>query len=58
LATEEAGAGRHNLQSALDALHADVERLNMAPFWAVDTSADHDEDRQVRDKQKAIPHIW
>lgn len=52
------GASQSNLQAALDILHADVERLNMAPFWAVDTSANHDEDQQVRDKQKAVPHVW
>ncbi|MEE8171763.1 MAG: hypothetical protein V3T62_02415, partial [Alphaproteobacteria bacterium] len=37
------------MNAALDALHEDVFRKNMAPFWAVDTSADHDEDRQVMD---------
>jgi gentisate 1,2-dioxygenase len=30
----------------------------MAPFWAVDTSVEHDEDRQVMDTQKAVPFIW
>jgi gentisate 1,2-dioxygenase len=30
----------------------------MAPFWAVNTDAYHDEDRQVRDKSKAVPFIW
>jgi len=52
------GVSQHNLQSALDALHDDVARMNMAPFWAVDSSADHDEDRQVRDKKKAVGHVW
>ncbi|MGD9741049.1 MAG: cupin domain-containing protein [Dongiaceae bacterium] len=48
----------HNLKAALDQLHADVFDANMAPFWAVNTDAYHDEDRQVRDKSKAIPFIW
>jgi len=50
--------GDHNRRTALDALHADVERHNMAPFWAVDTKAAHDEDRQVLDKKKAVPFVW
>ena len=45
-------------QAALDALHADVYRLNMAPYWVVDRSAAHDEDRQVMDQRKAVPYIW
>ena len=50
--------GDHNRRAALDALHADVARHDMAPFWAVDTSVDHDEDRQVKDKKKAVPCVW
>lgn len=30
----------------------------MAPFWAVNPSAAHDEDRQVIDKKRAVPFIW
>jgi gentisate 1,2-dioxygenase len=45
-------------QTALDALHADVYRLNMAPYWVVDRSVAHDEDRQVMDERKAVPYIW
>ncbi|NIA69756.1 cupin domain-containing protein [Pelagibius litoralis] len=48
----------HNLKAALDKLHEDVHSADMAPFWAVDTTADHDEDRQVMDKKKAIPFVW
>jgi gentisate 1,2-dioxygenase len=48
----------HNLQSMLDELHADVRRNNMAPYWVVDRSVEHDEDRQVMDPNKAIPFIW
>ena len=47
-----------NRAAALDTLHADVERHHMAPFWAVDTSVDHDEDRQVMDRRKARPFVW
>jgi gentisate 1,2-dioxygenase len=50
--------GEDDRQAALDALHADVERNDMAPFWAVDTSVGHDEDRQVMDKKKAVPFVW
>ncbi len=46
------------MNAALDALHEDVFRKHMAPFWAVDTSADHDEDRQVMNKKKALPFVW
>ena len=45
-------------QAALDALHADVARLNMAPYWVVDRTARHDEDRQVMDSRKAVPYVW
>src|SRR5438477_12934569 len=48
----------HNLQKALDELHADVYRHNMAPYWVVDRTKLHDEDSQVMDKRKAIPFIW
>ncbi len=48
----------HNLQSALDQLHADVHRNNMAPYWVVDRTVSHDEDRQVMDPNKAVPFIW
>ncbi len=47
-----------NRQAALDELHAEVYRRNMAPFWAIDKSAAHDEDRQVMDPTKAVPFVW
>ncbi len=47
-----------NRQAALDDLHAEVEANNMAGYWVVDTSANHDEDRQVMDTNKAIPFLW
>ena len=48
----------HNLQAAMDQLHADVHRHHMAPFWAIDKSNKNDEDNQLRDKRKAVPFIW
>lgn len=48
----------HNLEAAMDQLHADVYDRQMAPFWAIDKKSAHDEDNQVKDKQKAVPHIW
>lgn len=48
----------HNLQARLDALHEDVRRNNMAPYWVVDRNVAHDEDRQVMDPNKAVPFIW
>jgi len=51
-------SGDHESERALDQLHADVYRHNMAPFWAIDRSAKNDEDRQVMDKNKAVPFIW
>jgi gentisate 1,2-dioxygenase len=47
-----------NLQAALDQLHADVFKHNMAPYWVVDRSVKHDEDRQVMDTRKAVPYLW
>jgi len=52
------GAEGSNLQAALDQLHQDVYRHHMAPYWVVDRSVKHDEDRQVRDARKAVPFIW
>ena len=44
--------------TALSNLYAELDKNCVAPFWAVGSSADHDEDEQVRDKAKAIPFIW
>jgi hypothetical protein len=43
----------HNLQVVLDQLHAGPVRNNKAPYWVVDQSANHDEDRQVMKGRKA-----
>jgi gentisate 1,2-dioxygenase len=45
-------------QAALDALHRDVYANHMAPYWVVDRSAAHDEDRQVMQGRKAVPFLW
>src|SRR6202047_2333715 len=47
-----------DLQASLDALHRDVYANNMAPYWVVDHSVVHDEDRQVMQGRKAVPFIW
>lgn len=52
------GEQRNNKAAALEALYADLEQKHIAPFWAVDARADHNEDRQVMDKKKALPFIW
>ena len=50
-------AGR-DLETALDALHRDVYANHMAPYWVVDRSVAHDEDRQVMQGRKAVPFLW
>jgi hypothetical protein len=45
----------HHLQVVLDQLHAGPVRNNKAPYWVVDQSANHDEDRQVMKGRKAAP---
>jgi gentisate 1,2-dioxygenase len=56
--THSAGAPNAELTAALDALHRDVYANNMAPYWVVDRSVAHDEDRQVQQGRKAVPFIW
>jgi gentisate 1,2-dioxygenase len=55
-AKEKVVAGE--LEARLDALHRDVYANNMAPYWVVDRSVAHDEDRQVQQGRKAVPFIW
>jgi gentisate 1,2-dioxygenase len=52
------GNRRDGRSAALEVLYEDLRRKSIAPFWAVDPGADHDEDRQVADTQKALPFIW
>lgn len=44
--------------ATLSSLYSELDKNHIAPFWAVDSSAEHDEEEQVRDKAKAIPFIW
>ena len=55
-AKEKAVTG--DIEAALDQLHRDVYANNMAPYWVVDKSVAHDEDRQVMQGRKAVPFIW
>jgi gentisate 1,2-dioxygenase len=55
---EQISTGADNLEASLDALHRDVYANNMAPYWVVDRSNAHDEDRQVMQGRKAVPFIW
>ena len=48
-----AGEANPELAASLDALHRDVYANNMAPYWVVDRSVAHDEDRQVAQGRKA-----
>jgi hypothetical protein len=47
----------HNLQVGLDQLHSDPVRNNRVPYWGVDQSANHDEDRRVMKGRKAAPFV-
>lgn len=47
-----------NREARLEALYGRLDALDMAPYWAVDGAADHDEDAQVLKARKARPHIW
>src|SRR6202048_436690 len=55
---QSAGEANPELAASLDALHRDVYATNMAPYWVVDRSVAHDEDRQVQQGRKAVPFIW
>ena len=47
-----------NRSAALEALYQDLDSKHIAPFWAIDAAAKHDEDQQVMDKKKAVPFVW
>lgn len=42
----------------LDALYRQLDELAMAPYWAVDSGSEHDEDAQVLKARKAVPWVW
>ena len=47
-----------NREARLDALYDRLAENDLAPYWAVDSEADHDEDGQVLKGSKALPYIW
>jgi gentisate 1,2-dioxygenase len=47
-----------NRAARLKAVYEKLGRLDMAPYWAVDSDADHDEDSQVLKASKAVPYQW
>lgn len=47
-----------NREARLDALYDRLAINDLAPYWAVDSEADHDEDGQVLKGSKALPYIW
>ena len=47
-----------NRDARLDALYERLSANDLAPYWAVDSDADHDEDGQVLKGAKALPFIW
>ena len=58
MSATQKSAMSEELKAQLDALHRDVYANNMAPYWVVDRSVAHDEDRQVEQGRKAVPFIW
>ena len=45
--------------AALDALHAEIARRNMFPFWAATPGAQHDEVRRLMgETRRAAPFLW
>jgi gentisate 1,2-dioxygenase len=51
-----AGADR---ASSLDALHEDIARKNMFPFWAATAGPEHDEVRRLMGAApRAVPFLW
>ena len=49
---------RSNRAARLEALYGRLDALDMAPYWAVETAADHDEDAQILKARKARPYVW
>ena len=52
---EQAGSNR---EARLAALYGKLNALDIAPYWAVGTEADHDEDAQILKARKAEPFLW
>ena len=47
-----------NRDARLDTLYNRLARHDLAPYWAVQSEADHDEDGQVLKGRKAVPYLW
>lgn len=47
-----------NRDARLEALYDRLAANDLAPYWAVESDADHDEDGQVLKGAKALPYIW
>ena len=47
-----------NRDVRLSALYGRLDALDLAPYWAVETAGEHDEDGQVLKARKAVPYIW
>ncbi len=54
---EEDHAGS-NRDARLASVYETLDRLDMAPYWAVDTGTEHNEDSQVLKGRKAVPYRW
>ena len=52
------GESVSNRDARLDALYNRLGRHDLAPYWAVQSEADHDEDGQVLKGRKAVPYLW
>ena len=57
MATVEPAAGS-NRDARLDALYRRLDAHDMAPYWAVRTDTENDEDAQILKARKARPYVW
>jgi len=47
-----------NRDARLDALYRRLDAHDLAPYWAVQSDTEHDEDGQVLKGSKAAPYLW
>ena len=57
MTTVETAAGS-NRDARLDSLYRRLDDHDMAPYWAVRTDTENDEDDQILKARKARPHVW
>ena len=57
MATVEPATGS-NRDARLDALYERLDAHDMAPYWAVSTDTENDEDAQILKAGKARPYVW